>query len=318
LYWSGQIMREQEKKQIGWYFSIWHIALTAAFLPMGVFAENVGELGQRASHVLAKKGDWTNQVIQGPPGHGCPGPTGPKGPPGPEGPPGFGQLGHEGPTGATGHEGHTGPTGPCCPGPTGPTGATGFTGPTGATGFTGPTGRTGPTGPTGPCCRSKDFCFVWLKTSASGTALLTGQTIPFASTNNLCQNITLSNGALTVANAGIYQITWGFQLAEIEKEGNNFNGLLNIYWGRFELQVNGVTAITNGGGSIAFEVPVNSSMMQSTTSIVSLSAGDVIRVKLIIGGANFAPTNQVILNGEIDEVMDFNSQCAFLNLVKLN
>ncbi len=55
-----------------------------------------------------------------------------------------------GPTGPSG--GPTGPTGASATGPTGYTGLPGVTGPTGNTGFsaTGPTGRTGPTGNTGP------------------------------------------------------------------------------------------------------------------------------------------------------------------------
>lgn len=89
------------------------------------------------------------------------GPTGPSG--GPTGPTGASATGPTGYTGSAGATGPTGATGFSATGPTGATGATGYTGPpgnlgptgsgspgpTGYTGYTGPTGVTGPTGPQG-------------------------------------------------------------------------------------------------------------------------------------------------------------------------
>lgn len=115
------------------------------------------------------------QLLQGPPGIGFPGPPGPTGP--------TGMIGLIGPTGSTGPQstvsGPTGPTGLGLTGPTGPQST--VTGPTGPDGFgsTGPTGpdgsatNTGATGPTGPGGFGPTG-----PTGADGTATNTGATGP--------------------------------------------------------------------------------------------------------------------------------------------
>jgi hypothetical protein len=110
-----------------------------------------------------------------------------------------------GPTGPTGPTGSEGPTG--AEGPTGPTGAEGPTGPTGAEGPTGPTGAEGPTGPAGATGHFGSIYDVTPQLFAPnpGTAIT-------YSTVGVTNGVSRSGSQISVANTGVYSITFSAQL----------------------------------------------------------------------------------------------------------
>jgi len=219
-----------------------------------------------------------------------------------------------GPTG----KGATGSTGPCC----------GVTGATGAIGPTGSIGATGARGATGACCTT-NHCFVWLNTTHydAGTKVYkhgagNPSHIPFNGSND-CSSFSLSNdGVLTVNNPGVYQVSWGFMLRENEQEDcfcKYDHGLLNIVYGAFQLQVNGLPPFMLNT-VLTFEIPINLAVMSSTTSIVSLNANDTLRIELIQAGSNISGygSNRVYLNGHTDEPLSPpNSLAAYMTVIKL-
>ena len=202
---------------------------------------------------------------------GATGNTGPTGPTGNTGPTGATST-VTGPTGVTGATGNTGPTGPT--GNTGPTGAT-STGPTGVTGYTGgsltgPTGPTGATGPTGPYSSALYYMYA----DCPGNQLSNNQTntsITFGPSGGVYNGFTTTdNMNFTFVNAGLYLVTWYFNIT--------LNGTPS----------NGYYTTTNSGGGNTVSYTFNFSVTQTSTHIANaqgnfisqFNAGDLIGVLL--------------------------------------
>lgn len=236
---------------------------------------------------------------RGPPGEvGSPGPAGPAGAIGPTGSPGptgmTGSTGSIGPTGPTGVNGSTGPTGVTgSTGPTGPTGATGSTGSTGATGSTGstgstgvtgstgstgPTGVTGSTGPTGATgAQGNAVGYASFYTQGNGLEFDEGWSVPIVSTKVNSGIVTLgTSGSLpteditfTITQTGVYEITAG---ASMSGTG-----------GTVCISINQPPPLSSPSNADPDSIIVSGAgnQMTSASSLVSLTAGDVVRWVLL-------------------------------------
>ncbi len=182
------------------------------------------------------------------------GATGPQGLQGPTGP-----TGPDGPQGLQGPAGPTGPTGP-----TGPAGEAGPAGIAGETGATGPTGETGPTGPAGGLAslggRYSDV------PSILNLAALTPVQVPLETTMPSIDVTYTPNNSITVANAGIYEITYYFNASASVATTLTF-----------AVRSNG-TNIASTTVSRPLEIGIDS--LFSGSIIISLPAGAVIDMAL--------------------------------------
>lgn len=190
-------MKKYENKIGIWDYLILQVAVASILLPGFVFGENshsekspfTKEKKPSYKYLEKKKSNWCDSIVQGPPG-----------PPGPRGCPGEPAVSIQG-----------------IQGPEGPTGPTGMIGPTGATG---PSGSTGPIGVAGPIgltsARIEDFGFVWAD-DMNGQALnanVPNDALVQFTKFNQCQGISLDldKRHVTVQEAGIYHICWGYML----------------------------------------------------------------------------------------------------------
>jgi hypothetical protein len=179
------------------------------------------------------------------------GPTGDTGATGPQGP--KGNTGATGAAGAMGAQGLTGDTGA-----TGPQGAKGDTGATGAQGPKGDTGAAGLQGPQGPTGPAGTLASAYLDAYSLAQTVSTGNDVTYDTQNVAPVGISTNadHDAFTVSNAGAY--------------------LVNVVFA------------TGATGPLAAQLTINGTVVgpaeSSTFSrILSLSAGDVITVR-IVGG----------------------------------
>lgn len=188
------------------------------------------------------------------------GPTGPMGPAGPVGP--------IGPSGATGPQGPIGPTGL-----TGTTGATGPQGPIGPTGLTGATGPIGPTGATGPAGEAG------LGLVAYGglyNSVIQTPTITTAGTYEqidldtamTSQSVTYGTNTITIDTDGDYEISFNIDLTDTSATTYIVAARIN----NTPIAQTATTSLGTSTDSTDAEFATNI----STSSIVSLTAGDVI------------------------------------------
>jgi hypothetical protein len=212
-------------------------------------------------------------------------------------------------TGSQGATASAGPTG--ATGSIGPIGGTGNNGSQGATGPTGLTGGTGATGPTGPTIIG-DYGTLYLP----GTNPPEGYSIPtytgvntgnlFASTNTAITgnsstvtlyNPTTAQTGIQVSNAGVYQITFGLALATASLPDPAYYA---------NLAVNGVQ-LTNKYQTLSSNQVNTENLLQSSTMIMSLNAGDV--VSIVNGSGSTFNINSLNANG---------GPCAFITLFRLH
>ncbi len=162
-------------------------------------------------------------------------------------------------------------------GPTGPMGVTGPTGPMGATGPTGPMGVTGPIGPTGPVPVS---AFRASKTASQMVAVGPAVQITFTTVNfDVNGEYNAATSTFTAAQDGVYQFAVTLMLA---------SAATDVF---LQLQV-------NGAGNSAVQQRINQVTSPTSvilTAIVSLVAGDAVRVMLVTGSATV--TNFTGING---------------------
>jgi hypothetical protein len=166
--------------------------------------------------------ELARDIIRDRPISGIPGPPGPQGPQGIQG-----LVGPQGIPGVVGATGPAGPIGPIGPqglvGPTGATGATGATGPIGPQGIQGlvgpqgPIGATGATGPAGPPGGIAQFAYLYhTSLAAPGTVVPLETPVIFNNASILSAGFTYNaiTGAITVVNAGIYEIVYTVETLE--------------------------------------------------------------------------------------------------------
>ncbi|MCK9575641.1 MAG: hypothetical protein WCX32_03740 [Clostridia bacterium] len=174
--------------------------------------------------------------------------------------------------GPRGPQGPIGPTG--ATGPQGPTGATGPQGPTGATGPQGPTGATGPQGPAGPAFNTYGSFYNPLE-----QIITTG--IPVALTTTItASNLALAGSSIVIPTTGTYLIGYGVNTVPNAAAGNN------------------IFIAVNGVGVVGTERALSVAAGTSSSTIVSLTAGNIITLMPTAAGATIsaigAPT--AILN----------------------
>lgn len=176
--------------------------------------------------------------------------------------------------------GPTGPTGPSGSG----FGATGSTGPVGLTGSAGATGVS-PTGPQGFSINSTYGSFY-----ISDTTVAIGDPIPFTLTHVTPVNITNSSGAFTISQAGVYEISFGYQATSSVEEQ---------IW-NFAISVNGTTiSATNlllAYGTLS-DGTLFTRQAASATYMLLLQAGDIVEV------VNAGPSTSI--------------NAAFINMIRI-
>lgn len=214
---------------------------------------------------------------------GVPGATGPQGPPGATGAQGFtgatgaqGETGASGATGPVGADGATGPQGAGgATGATGPGGTTGATGATGDSGAQGPGGATGATGPQGPANPVASASFRQTVASTAAGAIDFDLAL---SSNSVSRS---APGQYSILVDGDYLITWSLTATTAGNE-------------TLTLQRNG-TAIPGTTVAVSGLATAGSSLTQSAQFIVSLTAGNTLRLvragsALTLSGGTFSLT----------------------------
>jgi hypothetical protein len=195
-----------------------------------------------------------------------------------------GNQGLQGIQGAPGVQGQPGIQGD--QGLTGPTGPTGLTGPTGPTGLTGPTGPTGLTGPTGPAGTNGTNGFVptygffrdtttqAVTVANTPKAMVFNQTTPGVNGVSAVGISIVSNSRITVANTGIYKLTFSAQLSKTDAG----NDTMDIW-------------LRKNGADVPFsnsEITITASLkvVATSTFVIDLVAGNYL--ELIYSSADTA------------------------------
>jgi collagen type I alpha len=225
------------------------------------------------------------QGLTGPAGatgaQGLQGPKGDTGSQGPQGDTGLqGLRGLTGPAGATGAQGLQGPKGDTGPqGPQGDTGLQGSAGPAGATGAQGPTGSTGATGPQGPTgAQGPAGSGPLIFTSTHGLGNINSSVTYYLSASSASQNQTSEKPDYMTLVPNSCTAT-SFQIHANTAISSSLNEAFTLRVGtNFSLADSAMSCSISG-----------STQSCTSTTQVSISAGEFIDVKWVLTGSGTTP-----------------------------
>jgi hypothetical protein len=149
---------------------------------------------------------------------------------------------------------------------------------------------------------SQDFAFVYLPSSASGTSLSPGSTIPYNTITNQPTPTSISlnagTGVVTITDQGYYQISFGAMTS---------TSATNVY---YSLQVNG-TVQANQRANVSQNTVLGlipTVTMTSLTCVVKITNPSTLQVVYTTG------TTTLTLN---DTASDTTGLAAYMNILKL-